>query len=217
MNPETDINLQRDHQAQVGTVKVLGELFKRHKEPGGLPSQGIVYEGVAKAKPVVVYDALRRRRGTVSSARLLPATAVNKSKSDPQVACYNASGELIGVCDPDDLKSLAVGSPAETASSANQAVANLSPKLTERIGTKPVTPVVAKAARAQRPVTERIPAAWEVDAERRIQARLGAVKKGLRQPMLTLGERNLLRRWLASGMSFSPVMKHTYQSWLDGK
>jgi vacuolar-type H+-ATPase subunit H len=34
---------------------------------------------------------------------------VRKAKGDPMVACYNQSGDLIGLCDPDDLQEVAAG------------------------------------------------------------------------------------------------------------
>jgi hypothetical protein len=178
------------------------------------------------ADVVAIYDNRRGLLGIAPASRVSKSFKVIKArqaKGDPLVACYDVNGSLVGVCNPDDLIGLAKGERwSYDNTGAVVGIISAAGKLTPVASAKAKAAVGAAAGNPTPPderatKSQSIPAAWEVDAERRIQARLGAVKKGLKTPSLTLGETNLLRRWLASGMRFTPSMKSMYQGWLDGR
>ena len=107
-----------------------------------LPAPAPDAEPVAKAK----------------EADMTESQPVAKAKGDPMVACYNESGQLIGVVDPDDLQAIAAGTPVDKAADATDADA---PADADATDAEDAAPAPAEAAEAPGPAA---PGADDADA-----------------------------------------------------
>lgn len=98
-------NVQPEEAHRAGVIELVRILQ-------GNPRSGDA-EMVRKAQGLIEvrFGAGLRRRGVgQQSAIYQPGDStdrVRKAKGDPQIACYNANGELIGLADPDDLVEVA--------------------------------------------------------------------------------------------------------------
>jgi hypothetical protein len=130
MSPGTRSNLQPADIIQDALIGAIKERQAAHRaNPSaytpGSPDRWLTPSlRVGKSK-VLVYYGNPRRPAVCSPGALYQ---VRKAKGDPGVACYDANGNLIGICDPDNLQPLqegkAITAPDDAPAPSPQQAAN---------------------------------------------------------------------------------------------
>ncbi|HEY3718377.1 MAG TPA: hypothetical protein VGL39_27960 [Jatrophihabitantaceae bacterium] len=127
---------------------IRGAVEQLQKVLASLPAAPDAADGVAKSKETTVT--------ATATAATAETTEVEKAKGDPQVAVYDANGNLVGVADPSSITPL-----SDAKAPGADAADDLEPAPAAEVGTPADAPEAAPAAPA--PVAAAAPAADDED------------------------------------------------------